>query len=238
MADILNLIRNRKSLRVPFDPDRPVAREDLLKILEAARWSPTAHNMQNFEIIVVDDPEILQAIGNIKRPISETFIRENYPHLSFSEEELSKKKTGLLATMFPPSWRNPDFRLTQTDEKETASLQRPMPESPALLVVVYDPGKRAPASEGDFLGIISLGCALENMWLMAESLGIGLHIVSSLGSAPEVKTILRIPHDLIIAFSCRFGYPVSRPAKHLQVRRDVKDFAHHNRFGAREKGFA
>lgn len=55
-------------------------------------------------------------------------------------------------------------------------MQRPLPESPVLLVVVYVPGKRAPASEGDFLGIISLGCAMENMWLTAESLGIGLHI--------------------------------------------------------------
>ena len=29
--------------------------------------------------------------------------------------------------------------------------------------------KRAPASEGDALGIMSLGCVMQNMWLMAES---------------------------------------------------------------------
>ena len=234
MLDVLKLIRKRKSLRIPFDPERPVAKQDLKKILEAARWSPTAHNMQNFEIVVVDDEKILKAIGNIKRPISETFIRENYQQLSFSEEELLKKKTGLLGTMFPPSWRNPDFRLNQIDEKETTSMQRPMLQSPVLLVVVYDPMQRAPASEGDFLGIISLGCAMENMWLTAESLGIGLHIISSLSSEPEVKRILSIPDDLIIAFSCRLGYPVSRPEKYVRVRRDVKDFTHYNRFGDKE----
>ena len=234
MPDVLKLIRKRKSLRIPFDPERPVAKQDLKKILEAARWSPTAHNMQNFEIIVVDDKKILEAIGNMKRPISEIFIRENYQQLSFSEEELLKKKTGLLGTMFPPSWRNPDFRLNQIDEKETASMQRPMLQSPVLLVVVYDPMQRAPASEGDFLGIISLGCAMENMWLTAESLGIGFHIISSLSSEPEVKRILSIPDDLIIAFSCRLGYPVSRPEKYVRVRRDVKDFTHYNRFGDKE----
>ncbi len=234
MLDVLKLIRKRKSLRIPFDPERPVAKQDLKKILEAARWSPTAHNMQNFEIVVVDDEKILKAIGNIKRPISETFIRENYQQLSFSEEELLKKKTGLLGTMFPPSWRSPDFRLNQIDEKETTSMQRPMLQSPVLLVVVYDPMQRAPASEGDFLGIISLGCAMENMWLTAESLGIGLHIISSLSSEPEVKRILSIPDDLIIAFSCRLGYPVSRPEKYVRVRRDVKDFTHYNRFGDKE----
>ena len=40
--------------------------------------------------------------------------------------------------------------------------------------------------ENDFLGVISLGCAMENMWLMAHSLGIGVHIVSSL-SGNEVE---------------------------------------------------
>ena len=239
MPDILTTIQNRKSSRVPFDPDRPVTKQDLIKILDAARWAPTAHNMQNFEIIIVDDKKILQAIGNIQRPISEAFIRENYHQLSFSEEELLKKKTGLLGTMFPPSWRNPDFNLDKIDKKEIASMQRPLPESPVLLVVVYDPRKRAPVSEGDFLGIISLGCAMENMWLAAESMGIGLHIVSSLSSDPEVKRILGIPNDLIIAFSCRLGYPVSQPGKYLRVRRDVKDFTHYNRFGdcLRASGF-
>ena len=129
MQEILKLITERKSLRVPFDTERPIAGKDLQQILEAARWAPTAHNMQNFEIIVVDDKKILEAIGKINRPISEVFIRENYPQLSFSEEELLKKKVGILGTMFPLSWRTPDFKLDNYDEKEIASMQRPFPQA-------------------------------------------------------------------------------------------------------------
>ena len=77
MSEMLELIRQRRSLRMPFDPHRAVALADLADILEAARWSPSAHNMQNFEVIVVDDPEVVTAIANIQRPLSETFIREN-----------------------------------------------------------------------------------------------------------------------------------------------------------------
>ena len=84
--------------------------------------------------------------------------------------------------MFPPSWRKPDFRLDEVNDDELAAMRRPLPAAPLLLVVVYDPSRRAPASEGDFLGIISLGCVMENMWLAAESLGIGMQIVSSLSS--------------------------------------------------------
>jgi nitroreductase len=115
-------------------------------------------------------------------------------------------------------------------------MQRPFPKCPVLLVIVYDPGKRAPASEGDFLGIISLGCVMENMWLMANSLGISFHIVSSLSSGvvgKQVKNILRIPENLQIAFSCRLGYAVSAPEKYLRVRRDIKDFISHNKFGSK-----
>jgi nitroreductase len=239
MKELLELMKVRKSMRIPFDTKRPVFKEDLLKILEAGRWTPTAHNMQNFDLIVVDNSEVLELIANIKRPISETFVRENYQQLSFSEEELLKKKTGLLGTMFPLSWRNPNFKLDINDEKSDTSMQRPFPVCATMMFVVYDPSKRAPASEGDFLGILSLGCLMENMWLMANSLGISFHIVSSLSSGTsedEVKKILHIPENLRLAFSCRLGYTAEEPAKHLRVRRDIKDFTSYNRYGSKGLG--
>ena len=97
MQEVLELIQERKSARNVFDPNRPVAKQDLRQILEAARWSPTAHNMQNFEIVVIDDRKLLEAIGELKYTISHTFIKENYQQLSFSEEELLRKKVGLLS---------------------------------------------------------------------------------------------------------------------------------------------
>ena len=231
MQEVLDIIRKRKSTRIPFDSERPVAKEDLTQILEAGRWAPTAHNMQNFEIIVVDDKKILDAIGSMNSTVSETFIRENYQQLSFSEEELQKKKVGILGTMFPPAWRTPGYK----PDKET-DLGRPIQTSPVMLIVVYDLERRAPASEGDFLGIVSLGCVMENMWLMANSLGIHFHVVSAIGTDPvekEVKSILNIPDRLRIPFAFRLGYPTSTPAKYLRVRRDVEDFTHHNRYGNR-----
>lgn len=231
MPEILKCIKDRRSLRVPFDTSRSIAKEDIQQILEAARWTPTAHNMQNFEIIVVDDKKNIEAIFNIERPISETFVRENYLHLSFSEEELKQKKVGILGTMFPPSWRTSVFKLKNFTEDEIKLMQRPFPASPLLLVVVYNPEKRAPASEGDFLGVISLGCAMQNMWLMANSIGIGFHILSSLSAGTigdKVKSILNIPDNLVIAYTCRLGYPKETVPKFTRVRRNIEDFVHSN----------
>jgi nitroreductase len=230
MPDMLESIRGRKSWRVPFDPGRPVPKEDLARVLEAARWTPTAHNMQNFEIVVVDDPAVLDALAKVERPTSEVFIKENYGQLSFSKEELLQRKTGLLASMFPAAWQTPDFKADALEESGISSRQRALLAAPVMLVVVYDPNRRAPASEGDFLGIISLGCLMQNLWLEAEALGLGAQIVSSLADAVSLKEILGIPENLRVAFSIRLGYPVQEPADYLRVRRDVEDFAYFNRY--------
>jgi nitroreductase len=237
MSDILALIRERRSTRGPFDPEHLVSTSDLQQILEAARWSPTAHNMQNFEIVVVDDRHVLAEIGDVTSPPSEVFIRENFAQLSFSEEELRAKKVGILGTGFPAAWTRPgaDFA-SVARESGPSHLRDTIKDSPTVLVVAYDARKRAPASEGDVLGFISLGCVMENIWLTAQSLGIACQIMSVFsGDAvePRVKRILRIPEAMKIGFAARLGYPAGESFRYVRVRRDVKDLAHHNRFGAR-----
>jgi nitroreductase len=231
--ELERIIQERQSARVPFDPNRKVTKENVQLILGAASWSPTAHNMQNFDLIVVDDPEVLEIIGAIKSHISEEFLMENYEQLSFSKQELLKKKTGVLGTMFPPDWVDPSKMAEVARQSESMPLSQFILGSSCLLIVVYDSRKRAPASEGDVFGFMSLGCVMENMWLMAQSLGISFQILSVFASPlveKQVKKVLSIPEPLKIAYSCRLGYPTGT-AKYLRVRRDIGDFAHYNKFG-------
>jgi nitroreductase len=99
--------------------------------------------------------------------------------------------------------------------------------------VLYDSRKRAPASEGDILGFLSLGCVMQNMWLMSESLGIGFQIMSAFSGeevSSKIKQILNIPKYMGIGFAVRLGYPISKN-NYLRVRRDITDFTHYNMFG-------
>jgi nitroreductase len=233
--DILKIIRERQSARGPFDGERVVPAEHIAAILEAARWTPTAHNMQNFEIVVVDDKRLLDTIANIRGETTEAFIRENYEQLSFSETELCQKKVGLLGTMFPGSWTTPGVKPILDESHAHSLLGEPIRSSAALIVVLYDPRRRAPASEGDVLGMISLGCLMQNMWLAATSLGIGFQVQSTFsGQRVEaaVRRILQIPEPLRIGFACRIGYPVTE-TRYLRVRRDIETFVHRNRYGTK-----
>ena len=72
--DILELIQQRQSSRVLFDPERPIPEEHLRRILEGARWAPTAHNMQNFEIVVVDDRQLLGERSQFAPDVSLEFV--------------------------------------------------------------------------------------------------------------------------------------------------------------------
>lgn len=235
MSDLNEIIRNRHSERGPFDPERRPPQADVDAILEACRWAPTAHNMQNFEIVIVDDEATLAEIARVHSGTSREFVRENYDQLSFSEDELLRKGTGLLATMFPPSWQVRDAEPEEPADLEHGFLDDTMRSCPLVLIVVYDTRKRAPASEGDVLGVMSLGCVMQNMWLMAESLGIGMQIMSVFSSdhvEEDLRRILSIPDHMKIAFACRLGYPAVQPGRYLLVRRDVQRFTHHDFFAA------
>jgi len=233
MNNIIRIIENRHSTRAPFT-DKNVSKEDIMHIIEAARWAPTAHNMQNFEITVIDDKKLIDKIGKIKSPPSEEFIRENFQQLSMSESELKKKKVGILGANFPASWRDAARLDEAVKDMAPAPLSYTIKNSPCILIVTYDKRKRAPASKGDILGFLSLGCAMENMWLMAESLGIGFQIMSVFSGkdvSEEMKKILNVPPYMDIAYAVRLGY--APDMKYLRVRRDAKDFTYHNMFGKR-----
>ncbi len=237
MGSVLELMRSRHSVRANFDPARHLAPSDLEDILEAARWAPTPHNMQNFEIVIVDDPALLREIGAIPVTVSPLFLEENYRQVAPSVHELRRRKTGILGTGFPPSWLDPDeWQAAEGSDEFRRSLAEELQGCPTLLVVLYDETRRAPASVGDVLGFMGLGCVLENMWLAAQELGVSLQVLAALAD-PEVESamtvLLGIPAPLRIAFGARLGVPVAAPKLGVRVRRDIEDFAYRNAYGRR-----
>ncbi len=235
---LLALIRERHSTRGPFNPDREVTAQQVKLILEAARWAPTPNNMQNFEIVVVDEKDRLEAIGKIPAEMSETYLRENYEQVSFTEADLQSKKRGTLASVYPRAWTDPEAWDPGSDARSQLTLlSKAVLQPQVLLVVLYNSSMRAPASKGDALGHMGLGCVMENMWLMSASLGLGMHVLTVFSDGPvekEVARVLDIPPLMKIGFACSLGYPAEPAEAYLRVRRDLEDFVYHNRFGHKD----
>jgi len=56
MENFLNLANKRRSVRKYLD--KPVDREKIMSCIEAARQAPSAHNVQPWKYLIVDDPEL------------------------------------------------------------------------------------------------------------------------------------------------------------------------------------
>lgn len=59
--DIYTLIKQRRSVRAY--QDRPVPEEVLERLLEAARWAPSARNLQRYKLVVVRNEQRRQALA-------------------------------------------------------------------------------------------------------------------------------------------------------------------------------
>ena len=236
MRDLLDIMWQRHTCRTAYNPAMTVREEDLQRILDAARWAPTAHNKQNFEIIVVNDKPRLAAIAAVDMPPAETFVRETYHSLSLSEAEVLRRRTGLLAGMLPESWHEPDAIKDDADSPPHTFVGRTIQQCPTLLIVVHDARTVAPTSLQVAEDLMSLGCVMQNMWLMTESLGISMQVLSGLGESvaeSRVHALLDIPQHLKIAFAVRLGYPLDDSESYLRMRRKIQDFTHRNRYGVR-----
>ena len=58
--DILNLVRRRRHIHY-FEPE-PISNEKIRTLLEAARWAPSAGNLQPWEIIIINSDEDRNAL--------------------------------------------------------------------------------------------------------------------------------------------------------------------------------
>lgn len=61
--DIIEVIKTRRSIRQY--KDKPIPKEILEKIVDAARFAPTARGIQPWEFIVITEPSSLNKIGNL-----------------------------------------------------------------------------------------------------------------------------------------------------------------------------
>ena len=66
--EFFDLVKNRRSVRKY--KAQPVDKEDILKILDAANWAPSAMNWQPGEFIVASG-ELLKPLGNSFKTVVE-----------------------------------------------------------------------------------------------------------------------------------------------------------------------
>lgn len=91
MNSFLELVKNRQSERA-FDPNKPVDRNVLRKIIEICRLSPSACNAQPWHFIIVDNPVLKDKIAKATSSRLLTinhFTRQAPVHVIIVEENVN-----------------------------------------------------------------------------------------------------------------------------------------------------
>ncbi len=60
---VLEVIRKRKSIR-KYRPEPP-SKNEIKRLIEAARWAPSGENAQPWRFVIVENREMIKAIGKV-----------------------------------------------------------------------------------------------------------------------------------------------------------------------------
>lgn len=180
LLDLIRTRRNTKNFR-----SEPLKDEEVEKILEAARWSPSSGNAQPWELILIRDPET-------KRKIAEIHAR-------------AISGSGKVEKL-------PDRYL----------------DPPVLIALCLDSGVKEKFPDlfaKDFLLAASLGTLMENMWLTATSMNIGMGTGSQpLSAQEELKDLLGVPENMWIPEIVQLGKKKSDAPE--PARKEIENIVH------------
>ena len=184
---LATLLRGRRSVR-KFR-DRPVPRELIEQILEAARWAPSPHGRQPWRFVVLTRPELKNLLAD---RMGETW-RHNL--------QMDGQDSGVV-----------NLRL---DKSRQRILNAPVIILPCLYLEDLDryPDERRQADETT-MAIQSIGAAIQNMLLMAYDLGLDAGWMCAPLFCPEIVCdALNLDTRLIPQAMITVGYAAADPQR-------------------------
>lgn len=195
--DILEAIENRKSIRA--FKEKPISKQILEKILLTARWSPSGHNTQPWEVAVLMDKNK----DELSRRLLDAIIQKK-----------ERKFDYLETSYFPPFLQkrrdacdNGIFKHKKIDIKDKKTVKQHILENyyffhaPVELILFMEKG----LSCGQF---IDIGMFAQSIMLAALEFGLGTCCQGTIALYPQaIREFLGLPENKIILFGIAMGYP-------------------------------
>lgn len=197
-AALLALMRERRSIR-RFRA-QPVPDGTLERLLEAARWAPSAGNRQPFRFLAIERPELRARMAELVRATVESNVArlpadEREPALAYAEDFARFEHAPLVLVAY--------HRATNL-----------LGEGSGL------------APPNDVSAIASVSAAIMNLLLAAHALGLGAcWMTGPLVAAAALEKLLGVPAGWRLSAVVPVGIPdeqppapARRPSSHLLVR--------------------
>ncbi len=204
-VNVLEAIAVRQSVR-EYKPD-PVPESILMKLIEAAHQAPSSWNLQPWEFIVVTDPELKKKLR---------VAANNQAHVEQAGATIvclgSMRQQDALADRLEKTFLGPD---TTPERRErvmrTVTRMREDQEYRRLHVLT------------------NTYIAIAFLVLAAQEYGLGTVWMGGFNE-PEVKELLGIPDDYVVASLVSVGYPADSVRPQPRKRRPLDEIYSFNGF--------
>ena len=192
--EFMEVVRNRRSIRKFMD--RPVPKELIEEMLEAARLAPSGTNRQPWRFKVVTGPER----EKVRKACPQAFVTEA-PVLmvccielkAFLQENITQRRRELI-------------NMKAVLEEDVGGYRGPVPAT-------IDEVKLTASA------FVDLGIAVEHMVLAATNLGLGSCWVRLMD--PEtVHKALELPESIVVGALLPLGYPAEEPGMRPRLSRE------------------
>ncbi len=184
---LLELMRSRRSIR--RFATRPVSRELLIQLIEAARWAPSNHNRQPWKFIVLEDGSQIQALArNVSQALSARL--KSLPSIAsaylteFAEHAVSFARAPVVLMVL---------------HKPPVTMSAPLLDGvPNAALVSGEP--------------LSVAMAVQNILLAAHALGLGTCVLTApLVTPAAITTAVALPPGFALTCLVAVGYPAEAP---------------------------
>ena len=197
---LLELVKKRRSIR-KFKPE-PIPDDYIEKIIEVARWAPSAANSQPWEFIVIKKQELRNKIVELL----------DEQHDSVRKLETIREPELRFQWRAPGYVRAPVFIILCGDPRTKGAY----PLNTVLL-------------RGDSHFTTSLALCFVYMTMAATSLGLGAQWISSIAypyAQTLAKDLLNVPKEMEFYDMMALGYPDIEPKP--RVVRNRQDMVHYD----------
>jgi coenzyme F420-0:L-glutamate ligase / coenzyme F420-1:gamma-L-glutamate ligase len=183
MTDLFDVVKQRRSIRKYLS--KPVQKEIVLEILEAAGCAPSAHNSQPWRFIILQDAPVKQSLANAMADAWEKDLQRDGITVE-SDKRAERIERFVTAPVLILAC------LTLGDMRKFPDSERQMCERD--------------------LAVQSFGAALQNLLLATHAKGLGACWFCAPAFCKEtVRKALKIPDSVEPQAFVAMGYPAEKP---------------------------
>ena len=212
--DLYQTMRNAPATR-RFRSE-PVARDVLLRVLDAARFAPSGGNRQGWRVIAVEEARTRRALRDLYWPHWRAYL----------------EYTGAAQMLANPDDHDPARIRALRQADAFADRLHEVPLHLVVCVRIADLAiTDAELDRPSIVGGASVYPFVQNVLLALRAEGLGASLTTLLIPAePEVKRLLSIPDEIAVAAYVAVGHRAD-PWPQALTRRPVADFAFSERYG-------